>query len=155
MARRARPSWMENYSILLECQNRGICGGIRKIKTTQEWVVTNLKLKIRPLTKISCEYFLTKIKSKITSMQTVTDAKIWCSRNQTFDKELKYWVLRVWNRGAYLMNGVILEQANQLLTSMNMYVAKDCQTVLELINLWLYFFKNGIDLSALSHMVRK
>ena len=38
---------------------------------------------------------------------------------------------------------------------MNVDVAKDCQTVLKLINIWFYFFKNGIDLSALSHMARK
>jgi len=149
MSSRLRLSWSEKHAILLHCKSQSITGGLEKIKKVSEWSVSELKLKQEP----SYHTIMRILKNEQTIESWMNShghnrKKKWCNRSNVLDEQLRLWVIKMWERGIYLNESLIVEKGKRLQCSLNLSLPlPECTNIL-FSNGWIHSFKKRHNFSC-------
>ena len=104
--------WAEKYAILLKCRSMGIRGQLEGIRKVQCWAVETLDLKSQPSYStirriVDNEEIVTRWMDSVGYRRK----KVWCTRNNALDEQLRQWVVLIWERGVYITGAVIQEKS--------------------------------------------
>ena len=146
---RTRLSWKQKELILEECKRRSIRGSEKIFLEASHWAYRSLRLHIPPST-LTIRRILGDEENvrKMASSEMNDQKKAVAVMHPVIEHELLEWVMRMWELGVHITDGIIQEKARQISIERRVAGLNRTQYGLNFSNGWLAGFKKRHSLKS-------